>query len=104
MSAAPPRLFVYGTLLDPACVRRVVGRSLAARPARLRGWTRHAPSGGYPFVLPDPDGLVEGAVLEGADEAALARLDTYEGDLYRREVVAAEVDGAAVSCFVYTAA
>lgn len=96
-------LFVYGTLRDPACVRRVVGRPLATRPARLDGHRREEPPGCYPYVVPDPASSVDGALLLDVDADALAALDRYEdeGRLYRRVDATAVCGGAPVPCVVY---
>jgi gamma-glutamylcyclotransferase (GGCT)/AIG2-like uncharacterized protein YtfP len=79
-------LFVYGTLLDPAVLRRVTGqRGLARRlrPARLAGWRRVTLRGTpYPTLLRDPGAGADGAVLR-VGASAFARLAAYEGSAYR---------------------
>jgi hypothetical protein len=76
------RLFLYGTLLDPALREALAGCALPARPAVLRGWRRVAlPGGRYP-TLRRARAEVAGAVVE-VGAAALARLSAYEGPLYR---------------------
>jgi hypothetical protein len=43
------RLFLYGTLLDPALLDGIAGRAVALTPATLRGWRRVAwRDGRYP--------------------------------------------------------
>ena len=85
-------LFVYGTLLEVAVLERLLGRCPPAQPARLRGYRRRAVQGeDYPAILPDDGGVVEGAVLLELDEAALVRLDAYEGPEYVRIRVPVEV-------------
>lgn len=100
------RLFVYGTLRDPACQRTVTGRTFAARPATLCGFRRVEPPGGYPYLVADPRGVVEGLVLEGVDAEALRRLDHYEdeGRLYRRCAVTVAANGTEVACDAYVGA
>lgn len=80
------RLFLYGTLLDPAIL---AGRSgdphLSARcaAATLRGWRRVAlPHVPWPTLRRDRAGAVTGAVVD-VDAAAARRLAAYEGSLYR---------------------
>jgi len=88
------QLFVYGTLLDPDLRALVAGRPLAARPAVLRGWRRRRLRGRtYPVILPDARSAVTGAVIDGVDAAALARLVVYEGPGYRLRPVRPRLDG-----------
>ncbi len=97
------RLFVYGTLADPARCEALTGRRFPGRPARLPGYVRVAPPGSYPYVVPRPGASVTGWLLEDVDAAALRALDAYEGEgrLYRRTAATADVGGVAVPCEVY---
>jgi gamma-glutamylcyclotransferase (GGCT)/AIG2-like uncharacterized protein YtfP len=80
------RLFVYGTLLNPATLAQRSGDPAAPRRcvvATLHGWQRVAlPSGRYPTLRHCRGGVVTGAVVE-VDAAAARRLAAYEGDAYR---------------------
>jgi gamma-glutamylcyclotransferase (GGCT)/AIG2-like uncharacterized protein YtfP len=98
-------LFVYGTLRDPACVRALTGRTFATRAARLDGWRRDQPPGGYPVIRPCPGASVAGLVLLDVDDASLARLDAYEdeGRLYARLRVEATAGDERLACAVYAA-
>lgn len=93
------RLFVYGTLLDPARMAAVAGaaaRLCAPRPALLRGLRRVALRGTpYPTLIPDRRGVVAGRVLSVGPEA-LRRLAAYEGRPYRLRPVAPWVCGRVV--------
>lgn len=100
------RLFVYGSLRDPARVRQLLGRSLPATPARLSGFQRQLPPGfAHPFLVPaspavcgGEEAVVEGEVLTGLHEHEMQRLDAYEGvaeGLYERRVAVASVAGEA---------
>jgi gamma-glutamylcyclotransferase (GGCT)/AIG2-like uncharacterized protein YtfP len=75
------RLFLYGTLLDPARLARCVGRAVALTPARLPGWRRVAMRGGRYPTLVRARATVAGA-LARVDAAGLRRLIAYEGPLY----------------------
>jgi hypothetical protein len=81
-------LFVYGTLLDPAVLRRVTGqRGLARRlrPARLAGWRRVTLRGTpYPTLLRGarPGAEIGGLLLPRLAAPAFARLAAYEGPSY----------------------
>jgi gamma-glutamylcyclotransferase (GGCT)/AIG2-like uncharacterized protein YtfP len=88
-------LFTYGTLMFPAVVRRLAGRTLATQPAVLRGFARHALRGArYPGLVPAPDACVAGLVAHGVWPALLAKLDRWEGDEYVRERVRVAMPGA----------
>jgi gamma-glutamylcyclotransferase (GGCT)/AIG2-like uncharacterized protein YtfP len=96
-------LFVYGTLTDGRRLHAVTGRSFRRRPAHLDGYERVEPPGSYPYVVPKPDGRVEGWLIEDVDADSLLRLDAYEdeGRLYWRRPVAVIADGVPVACEVY---
>jgi gamma-glutamylcyclotransferase (GGCT)/AIG2-like uncharacterized protein YtfP len=98
-------LFVYGTLLDDARVREVAGRTFPRRPAILAGHRRVWPRRSHPSIVPDADASVEGDLLDGIDDRALAAIDAYEdeGRLYVRDDVTVTCAGTAVRCFVYRA-
>jgi gamma-glutamylcyclotransferase (GGCT)/AIG2-like uncharacterized protein YtfP len=97
------RLFVYGTLTDPACVERVTGRRFQGRPATLHGWARRIGQHGYPEIHPVAGAEVEGLILDEIDDAGLRALDAYEdeGRLYRRLPVSVAVEGGPIACDVY---
>ncbi len=89
-------VFAYGTLLFPDVQRVVMGRLIDGRPDRLFAYRKcslHDGQETFPNVAPDPDGVVDGRLLEVTDEE-LARMDGYEGDLYsrRRVTLASGVD------------
>lgn len=91
-------VFVYGTLLDDALVECLTGRRFRKTPAVLRGYRKIAPRDGYPYIVPDPTGVVRGCVLNAVDAEALRRFDRYEdeGHLYRRTSVAVTITEAGV--------
>ena len=99
-------LFVYGTLLDDARVEAVTGRRFPRRTARLEGYERIAPNGGYPYIVARAGSVVDGALLDDVDAASLRALDTYEdeGRLYVRRAVTVVVDGEPVACETYVGA
>lgn len=83
------RLFLYGTLLNPAVLARFAGRALPCRPAVLAGHRRVRLRGTPYPTLVRARGTVDGAVTD-VPAAALRRLMAYEGPRYelRRLVVA----------------
>jgi gamma-glutamylcyclotransferase (GGCT)/AIG2-like uncharacterized protein YtfP len=99
-------LFVYGTLMDGERVRTLTGRSLPSRPARLEGYERIVPAGGYPYVVARTGRHVDGLLLEDVDDGALRALDRYEdkGRLYVRRAVEVIVEGRRVGCETYVGA
>lgn len=78
-------LFVYGTLQDPALVRRLTGASLEMCDATLEGY-RKAPHSRipYPSIIPDERMSVPGKLIHDITPEALLRLDEYETPEYRR--------------------
>lgn len=99
------RLFLYGTLLDPRrLAQRAADPGLPARlqPAVLRGFRRVAGAGGYPTLVRDRAGRVEGAMLS-VSAGALRRLQAYEGPRYRLTPVRAETAAGTLPAFVWIA-
>lgn len=85
-------VFAYGTLEIPAVMEAVTGRRFAGREARVAGFARHRLRDRiYPAAVPAPGAVLAGRLYEGVDAATLARLDRYEGRLYARRPVLAEL-------------
>lgn len=80
------RLFLYGTLLDPATLARrggVPGLPVRRIDASLRGWRRVSlPGVPWPTLRREPGKAVAGSILT-VGAAALARLTAHEGSAYR---------------------
>lgn len=89
------QLFVYGTLMDDARVAELTGRCFRKQPAVLRGYRKNASPLGYPYIVPDTNGVVDGCLLRDVTAVALQSFDRYEdeGRLYRRTEVEVEVGG-----------
>ena len=102
------RLFVYGTLA-PGRANHEVLRDIPGtwRQASLRGRLYDEGWGagmGCPGIVPDSNGeSVEGYLLASEQlEAHWPRLDAFEGEGYRRRLVAVTIDGASeVEAWVY---
>lgn len=81
-------VFVYGTLrTGGAAASRLADGVASRRPAVLPGYALVGLSHPYPFVVPDPTGVVVGEALRlvpARAPAMLVELDLYEGDEYRR--------------------
>ncbi|MCA8959204.1 MAG: gamma-glutamylcyclotransferase [Planctomycetes bacterium] len=88
-------LFVYGTLLFPEVVERVIGRRLESRPARLPGYARlRVLDEVYPGLAQSPCAETPGQLLLGLRTEDLERLDRFEGARYQRTPVEAiDTDG-----------
>jgi gamma-glutamylcyclotransferase (GGCT)/AIG2-like uncharacterized protein YtfP len=81
-------LYTYGTLQVGAIIAHIVGRQLAGVPARLTGYARfRVRDRVYPAIVEAAGGEVSGVLYAGLEDAELARLDFYEGDLYERREV-----------------
>ncbi len=82
-------LFVYGSLLDPGFLERLLGRAVEGEPAVLLDHRLGALAGlPYPIVSPAPGSRVEGLLYRGLSSGDYQRLDAYEGvgeGLYRRQ-------------------
>jgi Gamma-glutamyl cyclotransferase, AIG2-like len=77
------RFFFYGTLLDRALLRAVLGpeaERLAIAPARLRNWRRfQLRRKTYPMMSRAPGRVLAGIIVSGISDAGAARLAAYEG-------------------------
>lgn len=86
-------LFAYGTLMCEDILVQVAGCRPEGGPATVRGY-RYARVKGedYPALVPDGPGRVGGVVYFDVPDTAWARLDRFEGDMYARELVEAELE------------
>lgn len=89
-------LFVYGTLLEPLFVERLLEHPVTVDRARLTGYRVTMLTGfNWPVLIPADGEVVEGQVFRDLDAEDLRRLDSYEGvgeGLYRRVGVTVESD------------
>jgi gamma-glutamylcyclotransferase (GGCT)/AIG2-like uncharacterized protein YtfP len=97
------RLFVYGTLCDPATQLALFDREIPSEPAILRGWAVYlSESDGFLFIKPNHSDEVAGQVLLlTPDELDIA--DAWEDvPLYMRERVSVISGGHAIAVWTYT--
>ena len=93
-------LFVYGTLMDPAVFRAVLGRRLVpdsshadgkhtflASKAVLNGYKKISPDNAYLYAIPDEGHRIRGYLIHDLPPESLAALKTYEGRNYSRRVL-----------------
>ena len=87
-------IFAYGTLLIPCVMYAVTAREFRFKNAILRGYARFTVKGeSYPGIIPVTDAVTEGIIYIDVDELSLERLDAFEGDLYQRTPILAEIKG-----------
>ena len=87
--------FCAGSLCHAALRLVVLGREVAAEPARLADHALRAAAGGpWSVLVPEPGAVAEGQVLTGLSEAELARLDFHMAVLGQVPVVQTVVTGA----------
>jgi gamma-glutamylcyclotransferase (GGCT)/AIG2-like uncharacterized protein YtfP len=98
-SWAPERLFVYGSLVAPGCLDKVLGhKHLGERlRARLMGYERIASATYlYPYIVEAHGQSVDGVVLMDLSPRDMQALDRYEdvdAGVYRRQLVEVEAWG-----------
>jgi gamma-glutamylcyclotransferase (GGCT)/AIG2-like uncharacterized protein YtfP len=94
-SSALP-LFAYGTLRDPDLLSAVLNRPLrpdGALYARAPGFRAvHYPNRVYPALVRAPGAAAEGLLLTDLSPFERDLLDAFEGEEYRREVIAIMID------------
>lgn len=103
---AAEAIFVFGSLMCPDLLARVIGREAAhirMSDASIRGFQRRRVAGEhYPVLVPKPDGLVEGRLVEGLTAEDIDRMHFYEGDVYELvPVTATTADGRRVTALVF---
>jgi len=76
----------------------VTTRKFRFTGATLRGYARFTVKGeSYPGIVPRTDAATEGVIYFDVDELSLERLDEFEGDLYQRTPVLAEMERGGIS-------
>ena len=79
-------LFAYGTLIFDEVMAAVTGEAGASLDAVLPGFERRLLRGAvYPGIAPRDGSEVHGRAWTGLGAEAFARLDRFEGPMYRRE-------------------
>lgn len=86
------RYFFYGTLMDPAVLRAVLGRSPgreASQAASLDGYRRVYRRGAwYPVLVEAAGEKVDGILMGGLGREDAQRLEAFEGEDYALAVLA----------------
>lgn len=100
-------LFSYGSLRDPDLRAFLLGDrpNLTSLPATLLGYRRYEMLDyNYPFVVPAPEGTVEGDVLFGLTADDYAVLDAYEDvdqGIYERVQVTVQTSRGPLEAWTY---
>jgi len=69
-------------------------REFRFKNAILRGYARFTVKGeSYPGIIPVTHAVTQGVIYFDVDESSLERLDAFEGDLYQRTPILAEIKG-----------
>jgi len=88
------KIFAYGTLLIPDVMYAVTARKFRFKNAILRGYARFTVKGeAFPGIIPVTNAVTEGIIYIDVDKWSLERLDAFEGDLYQRTPILAEIKG-----------
>jgi gamma-glutamylcyclotransferase (GGCT)/AIG2-like uncharacterized protein YtfP len=110
-AAGTAELFVYGTLANPATLRRVLGRTSPTIPAVLKDYRRR--EGKYPYLVRAFGRMARGRILRKIRRAEFERLDHYEVTtaqrhngamrrLYSRELAnVVTMEGVSIRCWIY---
>ncbi|MEW5944997.1 MAG: gamma-glutamylcyclotransferase family protein [bacterium] len=69
--------FVWGLLMDPDFIKKLLGHRVAFAPATLKGCARSAEGKGF-SLRKKPGGIVNGVVLVGLSREDVFRLNEFE--------------------------
>jgi hypothetical protein len=75
------RIFVCGSLMDPAFVAELLGRGIAMAPAVVKGYSRgwgEADGRKYHFLKEDEGEMTPGMALLGLTEKDIEKLEEFE--------------------------
>lgn len=96
-------LFTYGSLMFPAVWRQLVSEPRESKLAFLPNFSRRLIFlDTYPLIIADTayTGIL-GKIYFGLTTADIARLDWFEGEIYRRIRIDAQVGREKISCETY---
>lgn len=96
-------LFTYGTLMSPDIMMRLAGYLPNSCIAHLHGFRCSRVKGEeYPGIRENAEGMVQGILYLDVPEAAVQRLDIFEGEMYERRQVMVQIeDGVEKSAMTY---
>ncbi len=108
-------LFIYGSLRDAKIFQSVSGYSFTQKPAKLdeetlyaepaflSGYRKVTPDNVYYYAVSSKTSRIEGLLVHGISEAAMAEIDFYEGKRYKRDTVSVHTGHGQVSAQAYLA-
>ena len=96
-------IFAFGLLMIPKVMKDVTGIELLGTEAVLSGFRRVSLAGrNYPGITRDDHGGVRGIYYADTDADMIRRIDAFEGDEYRRDIVSIRLaSGEVCSAGVY---
>lgn len=81
-------LFVYGTLMSPEVFQLVTGKHKTGSPSHAIGYQAYWVKGGdFPGMINSESSRTEGIIYHGLNDLEISRLDQYEDDFYKREII-----------------
>lgn len=88
-------LFTYGTLMVPAVLETITGRSFRFEQATVAGYARYRIKRQvFPGIIADANHTVTGMIYYDLDDQSLQRLDEFESHIYQRRQVRVQLTGA----------
>lgn len=94
--------FAYGSLMCEDIMSAVAGMPLRGERAVLCGFIRHpVRDEDYPGAVPEEQGQVDGMIYRGLNDAAWARLDRFEGEMYERRIVRVRSGADEAAAWIY---
>jgi gamma-glutamylcyclotransferase (GGCT)/AIG2-like uncharacterized protein YtfP len=96
-------IFTYGSLMFPSVLKAVTGREFPARKANVKNYVRFkVKAESYPGLTPFKGAVTEGVLYIGVDVLSVRRLDDFEGEMYERTEIAADMrDGESLIAQTY---
>lgn len=95
-------LFIYGSLMHPVVLARVLGRTPTTRGATLTGFRRGVIRGeAFPGVVPHGSGRVDGLLVFDLTPAEMIEVDRFEDDFYRRIPIEVQTESGITRADVY---
>ncbi len=82
-------LFVYGTLMEPDVLKKVIGRTAKGFPDILQGYKKSVVrigNGAYPVIFHGSGSHVKGLIISVTPQE-LELIDEYETGVYKRKKV-----------------
>lgn len=95
-------IFVYGTLLSPAILEKLTGKSFKTSEVILAGYKRICVKNrDYPAIIQQEGSKTVGLLIENMDDLSLAIISFYEGDEYEKKKVTVNSDGKSTTALTF---